>query len=181
MQWPNWEALDDAGQSCYIDTAQSIPCSQGRVSWYSIQAETPADIQAGVRFAQKYNLRVAIRNTGHDFLGRSVAVGSLQINTHLMTDMKLHTNFKPRGYNGQGEGLAVTLGAGVQLYDMYNWLDQNDVMVVGGSSHGVGIAGGYIQGGGHSLIAALKGMGSDNALEFKVVTADVSCSPPIFL
>jgi len=171
--WP------EKGQECYVDTEQSILCGQGRVSLYSIQAESPKDIQAGVRFAQKHNLRVAIRNTGHDFGGRSVAPESLQINTHLMTDKTVHKDFKPAGSKGKTEGLAVTLGAGVQLYDMYKWLGEQDVMVVGGSSHGVGVAGGYIQGGGHSMLAAMGGMASDNALEFTLVTADVSIPPPL--
>lgn len=176
MEWPNWEAWPEQGESCYPDTEKSVPCGQGRVSLYTILAESPQDIQAGVRFAREHNLRLAIRNTGHDFSGRSTAPESLQINTHLMTDKSVHKNFKPAGCDTEGEGLAVTLGAGVQLWEMYKWLGEHNLMVVGGSSHGVGVAGGYIQGGGHSMIAAIGGMASDNALEFTVVTADVSIS-----
>ncbi|KAM0550759.1 hypothetical protein ACHAPJ_008824 [Fusarium lateritium] len=172
VQWSNWEAWPENGQSCYIDTQRSIPCGQGRVSLYSIQAKSPEDIQAGICFAQKHNLRVAIRNTGHDFAGRSVAPESLQINTHEMSNKKAHKDFKPIGSNGKGEGPAITVGAGVQLYDMYKWLGEHDLMVVGVSSHGVGIAGGYIQGGGHSILAAIGGMASDHVLEFRVVVAD---------
>lgn len=60
---------------------------------------------------------------------------------------------------------------------MYKWLGEHDIMIVGGSSHGVGVARGYIQGGGHSFLAAIRGMASDNALEFSVVTANVSAIP----
>ncbi|KAJ5933948.1 hypothetical protein N7454_006277, partial [Penicillium verhagenii] len=174
VEWPNWETWPAKNESCYIDSAESIPCGQGRISLYTLEAESAANIQAGVRFASKYNLRVAIRNTGHNHAGRSVAPESLQIFTHLMTNMTLHENFTPVGYDGAdgGVGLAVTLDAGVQLYDMYEWLDENDIMVVGGSAHGVGITGGYIQGGGHSLLAGIHGMASDNALQFTVVVAD---------
>lgn len=93
-----------------------------------------------------------------------------------MVNKTVHTNFKPAGYHGAdgGVGLAVTFGAGVELYDMYTWLAENDIMAVGGSAHGVGVTGGYIQGGGHSLLAGIHGMASDNALEFTVVVADVS-------
>lgn len=129
-------------------------------------------------FAQEHNLRVVIRNTGHDYAGRSVAPESLQINTHLMTSKNMHKNFKPTGSNGIGEGLAVTLGAGVQLYDMYKWLGEHEIMVVGGSSHGVGVTGGYVQGGGHSMFGPVRGMASDNVLEFRIVTADVSVNLP---
>ena len=181
VHWSNWEGLPEKNESCYFDTPESVPCRQGRVSLFSIQAKTPEDIQAGVRFAGRHNLRVAVRNTGHDFLGRSSAAGSLHINTHLMTDKALDKNFQPAGSYGKGEGLAVTVSAGVQLYDMYKWLGENGVMVVGGSSHSVGIAGGYIQGGGHSLMAAIGGMGSDNALQFTIVTADVSVATTYLL
>lgn len=163
-------------ESCYIDAERSVPCRQGRVPYYTIEAESARDIQAGVKFARSHNLRLAIRNTGHSYQGGSTAPESLQINTHLMKNKTLHRNFKPAGYNGTGkiEPLAVTLSAGVQLFDMYTFCGKHGVMAVGGSSHGVGAAGGYIQGGGHSMLAGIAGMASDNALEFNVVVADVS-------
>jgi FAD/FMN-containing dehydrogenase len=36
----------------------------------------------------------------------------------------------------------------------------------------VGVAGGWVQGGGHSPFSPLYGLAVDNVLEFKVVTAD---------
>lgn len=36
----------------------------------------------------------------------------------------------------------------------------------------VGFAGGYIQGGGHSVLSSLYGMAADQALEFEVITTD---------
>ena len=176
LVYTNWETWPQQNESCYLDNSKSVPCGQGRVPLYTLEAKTPQDIQAGVNFAQSHNVRLAIRNTGHSYQGRSTAPESLQINTHLMKNKTLHTNFRPSGYNGTGiiEPLAVTLDAGVQLFDMYEFCQKHGVMVVGGSSHGVGAAGGYIQGGGHSMFAGLLGMASDNALEFKVVVADVS-------
>ena len=44
--------------------------------------------------------------------------------------------------------------------------------VVSGDCPTVGIAGGYTQGGGHSLLNSVYGMAADNVLEFEVVTAD---------
>ncbi|KAE8371045.1 hypothetical protein BDV26DRAFT_303295 [Aspergillus bertholletiae] len=172
--YTNWEALPQRNESCFVGSKRSVPCGQGRVPLYTVEAKTPQDIQAGVNFARHYNLRLAIRNTGHSYQGRSTAPDSLQINTHAMKNKTLHKNFTPSGYNGTGkiEPFAVTLDAGVQLYDMYKFCSENSVMVVGGSSHGVGAAGGFIQGGGHSMFAGLLGMASDNALEFKVVVSD---------
>lgn len=36
----------------------------------------------------------------------------------------------------------------------------------------VGFTGGYIQGGGHSVLSSLYGMAADQALEFEVITTD---------
>lgn len=68
----------------------------------------------------------------------------------------------------------VTVGAGVQLGEMYAFLGARGLMAVGGTFSTVGMAGGYIQGGGHSFLGWMHGMASDNVLEFQVVLADVS-------
>ena len=79
----------------------------------------------------------------------------------------------PSGTNLPAPVKAVTVGAGVLMHDLYAFLGSQQTMVVGGSSNTVGISGGYIQGGGHSIMGWLHGMASDNALEFELVTADV--------
>lgn len=39
---------------------------------YQFTAKTYADVQAAVKFAAKYNIRLSVLNSGHDFLGRYV-------------------------------------------------------------------------------------------------------------
>lgn len=176
LQWENWEAWPAQNQQCYVESAQSVPCGQGRVSLYSAEVESATQIQAVVNFAVKHNIKIAIKNTGHDFLGRSSAPYSLQISTHKLKSITVVNNFVPQVGSGTTPpaGIkAVTVGAGVQLHDMYTYLGTQGVMVVGGSSNTVGIAGGYIQGGGHSIMGWIAGMASDNALEFQLVTANV--------
>lgn len=175
VQWTNWEAWPARNESCYVDTAPSSPCGQGRVSLYSVQAKSAAHIQAGVRFARQHNLRLAIKNSGHDFLGRSAAPESLQILTSGMSGVRAVEDFVPAGAN-VSHGQAATMDAGTSLQDMYAALRENKKLVVGGSSHTVGVSGGYIQGGGHSFLGPWKGMASDNALEYTVVTATVRIS-----
>jgi FAD/FMN-containing dehydrogenase len=140
--------------------------------------QTASQVQEAVRFAHIHNIRLVIKNTGHDFLGRSTAPESLQILTHGMKDIQVMDNFVPRGaLKGNGEGHAMTLAAGVQLPAMYAAAAKHNRTVVGGAAHTVGAAGGYIQAGGHSPFGAWGGLGSDNALEFEVVTANVSRGP----
>ncbi|KAL3449503.1 hypothetical protein BJX65DRAFT_39414 [Aspergillus insuetus] len=172
VQWRNWESWPERDEYCYIE-ALDKPCGQGRVSLYSTIATSAADIQKSVRFAKKHNLRLAIKNSGHCFLGRSTAPESLQIQTSGMKEISFVDDFTPKGaLKGGSEGPAVTIAAGVALQELYAALGKTGRIAVAGAAHTVGAAGGYIQGGGHSFLGPWKGMASDNALQFTVVTAN---------
>lgn len=175
-QYENWGSSPERDEQCYAASPQSVPCGQGRIPLFSAAVRTARDIQAAVKFAARHNVKLAIRNTGHDFLGRSTAPSSLQIFTGNMKGIVLADNFVPAVPTGTAppRGVrAVTVDAGVQLGELYEYLGSKGAMVVGGFSSTVGMAGGYIQGGGHSAMGWLHGMASDNALEFQVVLADV--------
>ncbi|KAK0116131.1 hypothetical protein ONS95_013163 [Cadophora gregata] len=156
--------------ACLPTTNRAAICSPGYLSDYVIMAKTKQHIAAGVKFAREYNLRLVVRNTGHDFVGRSTAYGALAINTHSFKDIKFI-----KQYSGPGTytGGAVTVGAGIQTREMYTAaFNQNPkVNIVGGECATVGFAGGYIQGGGHGPVTSLYGMAADQALEFEAVTA----------
>lgn len=129
-------------------------------------------IQAAVRFVRDHNIRLVVKNTGHCFLGRSVAPDSLQILTHHLKNIDFVDNFQPQGCTRNTDyGSAITVIAGMQLKHLYTALGQRNFSAVIGAAHTVGIAGGYIQGGGHSPLGPWKGMAADNTLEFTVVTA----------
>ena len=145
VQWENWEAWPERHETCNIESPQNTKCGQGRISLYSAKVQTAAQIQNAVQFAKTHNLRLAIKNTGHDFLGRSTAPESLQILTHGMKDIMLVDDFVPKGApKDRGEGPAATLAAGVQLPELYTAVAKHNRTVIAGSSHSVGAAGGYI-------------------------------------
>lgn len=175
VQWKNWEAWSTRHESCDLGMSPNATCGQGRISLYSARVKSVQDIQQAVRFASEKNLRLAIKASGHDFLGRSSAPESLQILTHDMKHISVVEDFRPAGAPRE-EGPAVIIGAGVYLPELYDAVAKYNRTVIVGASHTVCAAGGYIQGGGHSPFGAWKGLGSDNALEFEVVTADVSGS-----
>ena len=78
-------------------------------------AKKESHIQAGILFTKQFGVRLVIRNTGHDFIGRSTGWGSLVINTHSFQDVNFVSSWNgPGGYNGS----AVTIGAGVQARDL---------------------------------------------------------------
>ena len=93
-----------------------------------------------------------------------------------MKNISVVDNFVPAMASGASPPAgvkAVTLAAGVQEHELYAYLESQGTMVVLGSANTVGAAGGYIQGGGHSIMGWVAGMASDNALEFNIVTANV--------
>ena len=64
------------------------------------------------------------------------------------------------------------MGAGTQAAAAYEAAHALGYRVMGGTCPTVGLAGGYTQGGGHSVLSSTYGLGADNVLEWEVVTAN---------
>ncbi|KAM7203608.1 6-hydroxy-D-nicotine oxidase [Naviculisporaceae sp. PSN 640] len=159
--------------SCLLTTDPTTPCSSGYYGTYVIRAKTKQHIKAGLEFATKHNLRIIVRNTGHDFLGRSTGWGALIINTHSFQDVQFHKSWKPAKKGGY-TGSAVTIAAGVQGRALLRQAVAQDppVTLVVGECPTVGVAGGFVQGGGHGMLTTTHGFAADNALAFEVLTED---------
>ncbi|KAJ5592731.1 CAZyme family AA7 [Penicillium hordei] len=128
-------------------------------------------VQDAVMFAKRHNLRLIVRNTGHDLAGRSSSPNALQIHTNRLQGVHFHENFQLHR-SERSVGPAVSVEAGVMMGDLYAKSAQNGYIVVGGDCPTVGVAGGFLQGGGVSDFLSLHhGLAVDNALEFEVVTA----------
>ncbi|KAB5595771.1 ER-derived vesicles protein ERV41 [Ceratobasidium theobromae] len=162
-----WEST-----ACGINTPRNVTCKQGMVPTYAVAAESIEDVSKAVNFARKHKLKLVIKNTGHDYLGRSSGAGSLSIWTHKIGGIDFTDSFIAEGCSGDQAIPAVTLGAAAQWYDVYKAADEHNVTVAGGAARSVGAAGGWVQGGGHSPLAFKCGLGVDNVLQFLVVTAD---------
>lgn len=150
-----------ANQSCDPLQPRSRRCELGNYVRYVVNATCVEDVQATIEFAQEHNIRFVIRNTGHDYLGRSTGAGALAIWTHHLKSIE----FLPRRK-------AVKLGAGVQGYEIMKAARDRGLVVVGGECPTVGIAGGYTQGGGHSALSTNFGLSADNVLSWDVILAD---------
>ena len=55
-----------ANQSCDPFTPRSQPCLLGNYVSYAINVSSTADVVAGVAFAASNNVRLVVRNTGHE-------------------------------------------------------------------------------------------------------------------
>ncbi|OLN97798.1 putative FAD-linked oxidoreductase-like protein 7 [Colletotrichum chlorophyti] len=156
-----------ANQSCDPFQPQSRPCLLGNYVVYAVDAKTPEHIQATIAFAKEHNIRFVIRNTGHDYLGRSTGAGALSVWTHHLNSVSV-VDWDTAAYQGK----ALKAGAGVQGFEVMEVAHAAGLAVVGGECPTVGIAGGYTQGGGHSALSTSFGLSADNVLEWEVVTAD---------
>lgn len=144
-------------------------CTRGGFPKYVVNATEPKHVQAAINFARNTGVRLVIKNTGHDFLGKSGGKDALSIWTHWMKDIEYIENYDDEnlGYCGP----AFKSGVGVQAFEIYKAAHDKGRVVVGGEGETVGVMGGYIQGGGHSPLTGLYGIGADNVLSFEVVTA----------
>ncbi|KAI9163703.1 isoamyl alcohol oxidase [Paramyrothecium foliicola] len=144
-------------------------CHQGTVPDFYINAQEVEDIQLGLKFAKEHKIPVTIKNTGHDYKGRSTGPNTLAIWTkNIVPELDIDEDYTPEGCEVSA-GPAVTYGAGQTSRDLYQKLDGTGYFAVGGSCTTVGVAGGWLAGGGHSIVTPTLGLGVDNALQLKVV------------
>ncbi|KAJ5482960.1 FAD-linked oxidoreductase patO [Penicillium diatomitis] len=154
-------------QTCSPFSAESTPCTLGNFPSYAVNASSASDIQAAVNFARSNNIRFVIKNTGHDYLGRSTGAGALSVWTHNLNNVE-YQDYSDAYYTGP----AFKVGAGTMGFQVMEAAHAKGLLVVGGECPTVGIAGGYTQGGGHSAMSTAFGLSADNTLQFEVVTAD---------
>ena len=167
------------------------PCNGVGYPVYVVNASQPEHVQAGVNFARESNVRLIVKGTGHDFRGRTVAPNSLSIWTRHLRGLMYHESYQTCGplsptdlnaYNGP----AVTAAAGENLGAALALANQYGSMVIVGSSATVGV-GGFLTGGGQSLLSSQKGLAADAVLEVslvlpsgEIITANACQNPDIF-
>ncbi|KAI0891562.1 FAD-binding domain-containing protein [Annulohypoxylon nitens] len=143
-------------------------CTIGGYPEYAVSVRNVAQIQLAINYARNLNLRIVIKNTGHDFSAKSVGMGALSLWTHNLKQIQFFKNYRQGSYRGP----AFKLGSGVQAFEAYEAARNNNVTIVGGEGRTVGVMGGYILGGGHSPLSSIYGMAADQVLSMEVVTAD---------
>lgn len=93
-----------------------------------MKIENVAQIQLAVNFARALNLRLVIRNTGHDYNGRSVGKGALSIWTHGLKEIQYVQDYKSSAYSGP----IFKVGAGVQGFELLQAADKYGASAVTG-------------------------------------------------
>lgn len=131
-----------------------------------VYVKSAKDVQKTLLFAKKYGIDLSVRTSGHDFMGRCVKKGSLQINLSKMKSLTMNVND-----SSSDTGASVTADVGNTWKDVYAEVDKHGRVVIGGSSETVSM-GGYTLGGGHSPISRSLGLAVDAVLEMTVVLAN---------
>ncbi|GAB1728323.1 hypothetical protein NU195Hw_g2717t1 [Hortaea werneckii] len=143
-------------------------CTQGGYPSYVVDVRTVAQMQLAINFARNKGIRLVVKNTGHDFSGKSGGAGSLSLWTHHLKETALVKHYKSANYSGS----AFKAGAGIQGFEIYKAISSYGLTTLGGECPTVSPTGGWIMGGGHAPASGIWGMGADHALAFEVVTAD---------
>ncbi|GME51418.1 hypothetical protein ZTR_07060 [Neofusicoccum parvum] len=158
-------------------------CTLGGYPSYVVNVTSVAQIQLAVNFARNLNLRLSIKNKGHDFNAKNTGAGALSIWTHHLNDIR----YIPTYTIGANSGPAFKIGSGVTAVQVYEAADALGLHVVGGIARTVGLGGGYIAGGGHSPLSSQYGMAADQVLALEVVlpngefvSVDENHSPDLF-
>lgn len=100
---------------------------------YVVKATNVAQIQLAVNFARNLNLRLIVKNKGHDFKAKSTGAGALSIWTNALSSIQFlgstYTH-RPSGYKGP----AFKIGSGVQALALYEAADNLGLHIVGGNT-----------------------------------------------
>ncbi|KAJ7616093.1 FAD-binding domain-containing protein [Roridomyces roridus] len=176
-----WETCQATSEQCLLDfqntsdpAAFNVPsriCSQGSVPDYGIKITGASDVLAAYAFSKAHGVPLVVKGTGHEYKGRSGAPGSLAIWTHGLKSITNAPKFVPTNCpKSVAPRTAVTIGAGVMYEELIDFADANSLTIPAGGCISVGAAGGYPQGGGHSMFSNTHGLAADRVLEIEVVT-----------
>ncbi|MCU1584592.1 MAG: FAD-binding protein [Microbacteriaceae bacterium] len=172
---PDWPALAAAiagtlarpGDASYdVAKLTQNPRWDGARPLGVLTAKTAADVAAGVTFASKYGVPIALRAGGHSYPGYSAGgapgtgvAPSLVIDARGMSDIALAADN------------TVRIGAGASLAQVYDAIGNKGRAIAGGSCATVGITG-LTLGGGVGVLVRAYGLTCDSLTEVEIVTAD---------
>ncbi|KAE9992891.1 hypothetical protein EG327_007368 [Venturia inaequalis] len=151
-----------------------------------LDATSVDEVTAAVKFAANNNIRLSILNSGHDFHGRNDAPNGLALVTTGLKGVRVLSKFTPTAEGAKSVNLTtkanvippqsdqayVTFGAGLSTQQLNNEIAKSNLFTLGAAHSEVSVAGGWGQTAGHAPLSPKYGLGADQPVEYKVVTAD---------
>lgn len=175
-----WDSCLSKEEKCLLDynnpanpeAYNGTECSRGSISEHYLEVKDASDVIAAFSFSKLTGTPLSIRNSGHDFFGRSTLKGSLALWMRNLNSLSYHEAFVPTGCAQDTTYRAITAGTGATMLEVYQFADEHKVTAIGGFSSSVAWHGGWLLGGGHGLLTPMYGLGVDRVVEIKVVTPD---------
>ncbi|KAK7983913.1 hypothetical protein PG989_011315 [Apiospora arundinis] len=116
------------------------PCSAEGYPAFVANATSAEHIKISLVFARRYNIRVVVKSSGHDFQGRSTAPGALSIWVHHMQAIETRSApFRPQACPVTINEKTVTVAGGTQMNAVYEELVKINQTIVGGLSKTVAV------------------------------------------
>ncbi|KAI5122687.1 hypothetical protein M0805_009740 [Coniferiporia weirii] len=177
---PEWETCQASHQQCLLDSPdptnpaafENSTCFLGSIAPYYIDVRNESDVQAAFDFAKRTGVKLSIKNSGHDYKGRSSGPNTLGLWVHNLNSISYDAQFVPQSCEAQGTFNAVMIGTGTPWENVYDYAEENNITVIGGYHQTIAAGGGWLMGGGHSVLSPVYGLGVDRVLQVKVVTPD---------
>lgn len=135
---------------------------------YVLMAKEEKDIVTGVQFANKHNIKVSVKSTGHSLSGASTAKDTLLIwLAQYPEDNTIQLDYQDSCGDTESHNV-IGVAAGQNFKSIAEAVG-DDYHFVSASEWTVSASGGFIQGGGVSFTSRHYGLGVDNVVDFRVV------------
>lgn len=86
--------------SCNPFSETNASCTTGNYVSYTVNATGVDDYRKTLQFVQQHNIRLVIKNTGHEYNGKSAGAGSVGLWTHHLKEIQIE-NYKSTDYSGK--------------------------------------------------------------------------------
>lgn len=106
-------------------------CNQnGIVSALQVNVQNSQAITTTLAFVQKYSIRMVVKNTGHDHLGRSSAADTLVLSTKQLENMPFKSSFTVQNSPTAGNKQNITIiGAGANAETATGFFDKYNIII----------------------------------------------------
>lgn len=127
---------------------------------FVVLPENNQDIIKTIAFAHEHNIPLSIKNGGHDWAGRAIVVGGIQLNMRRMNRVTINPGQKTAVVQGGALSIEVIRAAG-----------QHNLLPVTGTCDAVGYIG-LTLGGGYSPLSSCLGLSIDNVIGAEIILDD---------
>lgn len=161
--------VDDVNDTAAYD---GTDCRQGNLPAYYLDVQGADDISKAFEHAHVHGIELAVKNSGHSFVEDSTGKDRVALWTANLKKLIHHEAFVPQGCSATQKFHAITTAAGVTCGEAFEFADKENSTILCAYASTVGLGGGWVQAGGHSVLSNTLGLGADRVLQYTVVTPD---------